>query len=156
MLTTTRWTPIFPTSIQRLRQELDNSLQSAVRRDQLTAYPPLTIWEDETNIYVEADVPGFSEDALEIQFKDGQLSLAGTRPVPKEDGKYSHNERMFGEFNRTIMLTDVVDPNSIDAALEQGVLRICIGKKPEAQPMKISVKSAATSGKSKRIADKKS
>lgn len=155
MLTTTRWTPIFPASIQRLRREFDDNLQSAVRRDHLAAQPPLTIWEDETNIYVEADVPGFREDALEIQFKDGQLSLSGNRPVPKDDGNYSHNERMFGEFRRVIMLSDVVDPNSIDAVLENGVLHICIGKKPEAQPTKISVKSARANGKTKRIADKK-
>lgn len=49
--------------------------------------PPLTIWEDEANIFVESDVPGFSEEELDIQFKDGQLCLSGSRPVPKDDGK---------------------------------------------------------------------
>lgn len=69
--------------------------------------------------------------------------------------KYLYNERIFGEFNRVITLSDAADPNSIEALLEQGVLRICIGKKPEAQPTKISVKAAVANRKSKRIAGNK-
>ena len=104
---------------------------------------PLTIWEDDQRVYLQADVPGCDHEHLELNFKEGQLWISGERNVPKDDGKYRHNERMFGRFERAVSLPETIDADSFDAELDNGVLHVTIAKKPEAQPTKICIKTPA-------------
>ena len=50
--------------------------------------------------------------------------------------------RGFGQIERLINLPETVNSDSIEAELKDGVLVVTIGKKPEAQPRKISIKGA--------------
>ncbi len=151
---TTYWTPTLPASFNGVRREMENALNQACQRQQtVSARLPLTIWEDDQHVYLEADVPGFLREAFDIRFQEGRLWITGERPVPKDDGRYWHNERMYGQFSRSVSLPDTIDPSSIEAELEGGVLHITIAKKPEAQPLKINVKGRSENGKSKRIAE---
>lgn len=141
---TTYWTPTRPASLNGVRREFLNALnQTQTPRQSASDHLPVTIWEDDQRICLELDVPGFSRDAFDISFQNGQLWVSGERPVAREDGRYLHNERMFGSFRRGVTLPDVVDPGSTEAELEDGVLYITIMKKPEAQPLKISVKGSS-------------
>lgn len=150
---TTHWTPIVPASLNGMRRDLQDAFQQVYQRQQPGSVRlPLTIWEDDQHVYLEADVPGFLRDAFDIRFQEGRLWITGERPVPKDDGRYRHNERMFGAFSRAVSLPDTIDPSKIEAELENGVLYITIAKKPEAQPMKIAVKGTSGNGKAKRIA----
>lgn len=153
----TYWTPVLPASFNSVRRDLQEAFNHVHERPQpLPARLPLTIWEDDQHVYLEADVPGFSRESFDIRYQDGQLWIAAERVVPKDDGRYWHNERMFGAFNRAVSLPDVIDPSSIEAELEDGVLYVTMTKKPEAQPVKICVKGSDGNGKSKRISNGKS
>jgi HSP20 family protein len=46
-----------------------------------------------------------------------------------------------GQVTRTVSLPDTVDPESIAAEFERGVLHITIAKLPQAQPRRIEIKS---------------
>lgn len=140
MWTTTR---LFSPFMGSVRRELDEAFDRSFGNGEAieAANLPLTIWEDEGYVYVEADVPGFTPDGLDVMFQEGQLWIKAERGVPKDDGKCWHNERRFGRFERAVSLPETVDPASIEAELEHGVLRIMLSKKPEAQPLKINVKS---------------
>lgn len=110
---------------------------------------PITMWQDEGSVYVHADVPGLTREDLDLQFEDGKLWIRGERQWFGDDG-FVHNERSFGKFERAILLSDVIDPSSIDARLEDGVLIIQLMKKPEAQPRKISIRHE---GSKKNLSD---
>jgi HSP20 family protein len=142
--------------VNTVRRELDEAFSQAFgnRTAQLeqSFSLPLTIWGDDEHVYVHADVPGFDRESLDVVFKDGQLWIRGERKVTLEDGKYWHNERMFGQFERAVAIPDTIDPGSIEAELTDGVLMITLSKKPEAQPTRIAIKSADNGGK-KRLAD---
>jgi HSP20 family protein len=112
---------------------------------------PLTIWEDDEHVYLEADVPGFKPDSLDVRYKDERLLISGARTVSKEDGNYLHNERMFGRFERAVSLPNVIDPNTIDAELADGMLFVTMTKKPEAQAVKISVKGSVGDDSPQRL-----
>ena len=154
----TRLNPYSPASIvNNVRRELDEAFQQAFgartgQVDQSAFYLSLTIWGDDQHLYVQADVPGFDRESLDVTFKDGQLWIRGERKVTREDGRYCHNERMFGQFERAIAIPDTIDPNSIDAELSEGVLAITLTKKPEAQPTRVAIKSAGN-GNKKRLAE---
>ena len=141
------WTPVLTNGARR---ELEQAFNRVYPRQQpAVGQFPLTAWEDEQQVYLEVDVPGFGSESIDIRFKDGQLWIQGERPVPQQQGNPRHNERMFGAVRRIVTLPETVDPASIEAELNDGVLSITVRKQPESQPLKIEVKSG--DGQSKRI-----
>lgn len=147
---TAYWTPILPTSLNGARREFEQALNEVHHRQQSAACRlPLTIWDDDQRVYVQADMPGFTRESIDVRLKDGQLYITGERPVPQSDGDYRHNERMFGTCSRTVGLPETIDPSAIEAEFKDGVLTIAITKRRESQPLKIPVKGCT--GSDKRI-----
>jgi HSP20 family protein len=105
-------------------------------------YPPLNVWEDENNLFVEAELPGFNLDDLEM-FVTGQnqLSIKGERKMPQVgQGSWHRQERGHGSFSRLVELPTPVDSEGVTAEFKQGVLTITLPKKAEAKPRRIEVK----------------
>lgn len=107
-----------------------------------TGFPPLNVWEDADHVIIEAELPGFALENLDVQIiGQEQLMLSGQRQAPAlEKAQCRHQERHFGSFTRTVTLPTKVDARNVDAALENGVLTIKIAKAIESKPMKITVK----------------
>jgi HSP20 family protein len=102
---------------------------------------PVSIWNDENNLYIEAEVPGMTEKDVEVTVHGDVLSIRGVRSEP-EGRKYSHHGRMFGRFERAIALPEAVDTDHIDATVVNGVLSLTLPKKADARPKKIAIKGA--------------
>ena len=107
------------------------------------AFPALNVWEDGDQVCVEAELPGLNLKDLEIYVTGGnQLTLKGERkPNVPEKGLWHRQERAFGAFNRSLTLPFPVDPDKVDARLENGVLRVQLTKHESARPRKIPVKA---------------
>ncbi len=101
----------------------------------------VAIWDDEKHVYLEVEIPGLCQDDLEVVVHQGNLRIWGERKTASENRNYWYNERMYGRFERLISLPDVVDPDSIEAQMRDGVLSITLTKKPEAQPKKVAIKA---------------
>ena len=104
-------------------------------------HAPVAIWDDNQHVFVEVEVPGLTQDDLEVVVHQGNLRIWGERKLPDGDRNYWHNERTFGRFERLIALPDVVDPDSINAEMRAGILSIALQKRPEAQPKKVCIKA---------------
>lgn len=106
------------------------------------SYPPLNLREDESNLYVEAEFPGFNLDDLEMYVTGGnQLSIKGERKQPElEQGTWHRQERGYGSFSRLMELPGPVDGDRVSAEFRHGVLTITLPKKEEAKPRRIEVK----------------
>ncbi len=106
------------------------------------AYPPVNIWEDQDALYLEAELPGVTQNDLEIYVTGGnQLTLKGQRQVNlPEKGVWHRQERGVGNFSRTLTLPFPVDNDKVEAHFENGVLRIQLAKQEAAKPRKIQVK----------------
>ena len=100
---------------------------------------PLSLWEDAQSVYLEMDVPGIAIEDLDVAFHKGRLTIKGQRKAADPAPDFTYQERRFGEFERSVMLADWVDPSSIDATLRNGVLHVKLSKKPEAQRQKIAI-----------------
>lgn len=100
--------------------------------------------EEEDRYLVKADVPGFSAEAIDVQFAEGMLTLTGKRDQTKEEkrGEYLYRERSAGSFRRTLQLATDVDASTIKADYRDGVLTVELPKKPEVKPKKITVKAS--------------
>jgi HSP20 family protein len=135
---------LFPTTLGEVDSLLDHFFGPEGPRT--TGWrAPASVWEADGKFFVELDVPGVALENIELTFDKGQLSITAERPAPEVDRTAWHNERAFGKVTRTVTLPESADAESISAELNQGVLRVTVAKKPEAQPKKIEVKTAQTS-----------
>jgi len=146
----TRWDPLVDMNreLNRLRGEMDRLFgRSGVNGVQpfTSAFPALNLWEDSDNMYVEAELPGFDMNDLEIYVTGGnQLSLKGQRKQPAmEGGTWHRQERGYGAFSRVIELPNSVDSDHVSAEFKHGVLTITLPKSPEVKPRRIEVKANA-------------
>lgn len=109
-----------------------------------TFAPALNVWETDTAIHFEAELPGFTHDALDISIDGDRLTIRGERSAEQaEEGKQFHRrERWTGRFERTISLPPTVDASKASASLTNGLLDITFPKREEVLPRKITVKPA--------------
>ena len=138
----TRWEPFV--GMNRLQDEMNRLFeQRRPSRFSQGTYPPLNLWEDDDNLFVEAELPGFNIDDLDIYVTGGnQLSIKGERKHPElENGTWHRQERGFGAFNRAVELPGHVDADNVSAEFCHGVLTITLPKSEEAKPRKITVKA---------------
>jgi HSP20 family protein len=104
-------------------------------------FVPVSVWQDENNIYVEADLPGVTEKDLEITVHNRVLTIKAERR-DEEARKYDFNGRTFGSVERAVVLPESVDSDHVEAKLTNGILSVTLPKHPEARPKRIAVKSS--------------
>ena len=99
--------------------------------------------EDGDHIYVEAELPGFHKDDVEITLENNTLTISAERQENKDEngkkGEWLHRERRYSRFLRSFTLPPTVDGRSVDAKLNDGVLTVTLTKREETKPRKISV-----------------
>lgn len=89
--------------------------------------PPVDVVESDDAFVLSLDVPGVSEDALDVEMDRGRLTVSGSREAT--NGGRSHvAERRAGSFERVFKLPSAVADDQIDALLENGVLTIRVPK----------------------------
>ena len=106
-------------------------------------YPPMNVWEEGDEVFVEAELPGQDLKDLEIYVTAGnQLTIKGERKACSADkGVWHRQERTFGHFTRTLTLPFPVNADKVEARLENGVLKVKLAKHESARPRKIEVKA---------------
>ena len=103
--------------------------------------PAADIYEDEKNIVLKLEVPGIPEKDLDVRVENNTLIVKGERKLEKEEKEENFHriERRYGSFFRAFTLPTSVETENIDASYENGVLKLELKKKPEAQPKQIKV-----------------
>ena len=100
------------------------------------------IREDQDHLYVEADLPGFKKDEVDITLENQTLTISAehrTEATEEKKGDWLLNERRYARFLRSFTLPPTVDESKVDAKLADGVLRITLNKREETKPRKIQV-----------------
>lgn len=141
-----RWTP--RKSILDLYNEVNrlfDSFFAPVEEEETLAtsfYPAVDIEEKDKEYCVTVELPGVKKNDVKITVKDNLLTISGEKKSEKEEkGKnYHRSERVFGTFQRTFRLPDLVDQENISAEYKDGVLHITIPKKEEAVAKEIEIK----------------
>ena len=109
------------------------------RGESLAAYP-VDIHEDNYNIYVEAELPGFKKEEIDVNYEGGVLTVTAERKPAVREGSQPHvSERRFTRVQRRFTLPTTVDEGNVTARLEDGVLFIALKKREETQRKKIDI-----------------
>lgn len=131
-------------SIEREFGHLLNRIAPMVDDEQngrsLTASYPVDIREDEEHIYIEAEMPGFTKDQVDVTIDQGILTISAERESREKPAGTQHlNERRFTRVARSFTLPTSVDDDKVEARLSDGVLHLTLAKSEAVKPRKISV-----------------
>jgi HSP20 family protein len=101
----------------------------------------VNIVENEDNYTLTAEVPGIKEKDIDLEIKDGLMTLKGhsEESQEKEENHYRMREFNRRSFERSFRIGEGVDPDKISAKLENGVLTVVLPKKEEAKPKTVKV-----------------
>lgn len=106
----------------------------------LTASYPVDIREDDNHITVEAELPGFRKDEIDVTMEQGLLSINAQRKEEQKEGEQHLTERHHRRVSRSFRLPSAVDESQIEAHLQDGILTLRLPKRDEVKPRKIEVK----------------
>ena len=142
-----RWDPFrdLVTLRERMNRLFEEAVTSSHDEDKdliaSTWSPAVDIYENEHNLTLTAELPGIEEKDIEIKIEDNTLALKGERNFEKEtkEENYHRVERAYGSFYRSFTLPHYIDQNNIEAAHENGILKIAMPKKPELKPRKVKI-----------------
>lgn len=101
---------------------------------------PVDIHEDDNNIYVEAELPGFNKDEIQVDVESGILTISGERTHEARAGKQHLSERSYTQVQRSFNLPSNIEESNVEASLKDGVLHVTLPKREESKPHRISVK----------------
>ncbi len=108
--------------------------------------PNVNVYEDDSNVIVEAQVPGLKKDDLQLNVTGDRLTLRGETKYEKEkkDRNYHLQEVQYGSFERSIPLPCEVATDKAQAGLKDGLLRVTLPKTENAKKRvrQIEVKAA--------------
>ncbi len=101
--------------------------------------PAVDIYGTDTELVLMADMPGVQNDEVEIDLRDGILSILGKVSTETGQGERLLAEYRTGNYFRTFRLTDDIDTGKITASLSDGVLKLVMPKAAKAVPRKIPI-----------------
>lgn len=104
--------------------------------------PAVDICETDRELTIFADMPGVKPGGLDIELKEGILSIEGR--IPDEDSPMEPllTEFRTGSYFRRFRVTDSVDADKIAASMSNGVVKVTLPKTEKAIPRKIEIKAA--------------
>ena len=141
-----RWDPF--REMNSLRDDMER-ISDAVygryprERSEISWAPPLDIEETKEAFVVRAEVPGMNKEDIKISLTGDTLCISGARGHESEqNGRTFHRvERMYGKFQRTLVLPSDVAGDKVKAAYRNGVLELTLPKSEKAKLQEIAIET---------------
>lgn len=110
---------------------------AAVRR----WHPAMDLVEADEHYIMRADLPGTDPKDVKIELEDRVLTISGERKSEQEERQqgFFRVERASGFFARSLTLPEGMDPASIEAAFDKGVLEVRIPKPEQRKPQRVEI-----------------
>lgn len=126
----------------REKQELDTE----GTRPGYAFRPDVDIFEREDAFVIHADLPGLTEDEVDIRLDKGVLTL-DAQPIKtvneSEDGREAlHLEYRSGGYHRQFRVSEKIDAAAVSGKMKDGVLELVLPKTAQHQPRRIDVRAA--------------
>lgn len=105
--------------------------------------PAVNVYDTGESLLVEAQLPGLTEEDVNIEATENTLTISGKRKVESPEGYTIHRrERADLEFARSLELPTKVDLDQVNATMKNGVLTLELTKQAEVRPRHISIQAA--------------
>ena len=131
------WTPFF--NMEKEMRSMFDPFRKALGESTLFEFRPTTdVVRENGTLKVTAELPGIDpEKDVEITIEGDVLLIRGTKTATEEVTEKDRylRERHFGSFERRIPMPDGVNPDSIKATYDKGVLTVRVPMPKEAETM---------------------
>ena len=129
-------------AIEAQEQEMVPDSETERTRERKCLVPRADIYETDENIYVTLDMPGVSEESIDITLEKNVLTINGYSDIDVPEGySLAMAEYEIGDYERSFRLTDRIDQDGIEAVYTDGVLNLTLPKAEGAKVRKISIKA---------------
>ena len=125
-----------------LRDAMDRLVEDSVITPKSVGMPRIDVKDKRNEVVIRAELPGISEEELDIEICDGVMTISGEKQEEKEEEKegYYYKESHSGSFSRSFNLPAEVDEDKAEAEMDRGVLTIVLPKIKAKKAKKVSVK----------------
>ena len=123
-----------------LLSEMDRLFERGVTATPTWA-PRIDAFDREKDLVIRVEVPGVKPEDVDITVEDRTLTISGKRQFEEtaDQAGYHRREIFTGEFKRTLVLPEGLNPEEITAKAEEGILSVIIPRRPEVLPRKVKV-----------------
>jgi HSP20 family protein len=100
---------------------------------------PVDIHEEDGRLVVDAEMPGFTRDEIDVTIDNGVLRITAERKPEETKGTSHLRERRFTRVERAFTLPTDVDDSQVQARLENGVLHLELQETEASKPKQIEI-----------------
>ncbi|WGD55540.1 Hsp20/alpha crystallin family protein [Bradyrhizobium sp. CB1650] len=118
--------------MNRLFDDAFRSFDVAPFSSQAMGWPNVEVNETGSEVKVIAELPGLEEKDVNLELRDGLLTISGEKRSETEDKERRFSERYYGRFERSVPVDDV-DQDKVEASFKNGVLTVTLPKLPTSQ-----------------------
>ena len=123
-----------------LRWDADRLFSEMFGRPQVRVAPggpEADFFETENEFVLEMDLPGFTNESVDVTVEKGVMTIHGERSLERDEEKDSYHlrERSWGKFSRSFSIPHTIDSESVDASFNRGVLTV---KLPQAGALDVT------------------
>jgi HSP20 family protein len=131
--------------LEQLQEATAQLMQSVLAGDAVAAWsPPVDIEETEDAWIIEAELPGAASDDINVEVHGNEIAITGEIKERERKGILRRRTRRVGQFEFRMTMPGPVDPESLDAKLDDGVLTVRVPKPEDARPRRIEVQGSGT------------
>lgn len=89
--------------------------------------------ETDTEVVIEAELPGIDAKDVDITLSNGVLTLKGEKKGEREEmnDNFFLTERSYGSVQRSFQVGDAVEADKVAASFDKGVLKVAMPKRSE-------------------------
>lgn len=139
-----RWDPFG--EMTRMQRDMDRIFSRFGQGEQsggeIAWMPKIDVKRSGDDVVVRAELPGMKPEDVDIELQDNVLTISGQRTAEeqKEDEGWLIQESNYGSFERSLTIPEGVDPGSISADFDNGVLEVRVPKAfKAAQPQRTKI-----------------
>ena len=127
---TLRWNP------WSIFDELERTVFAAAGSPE---WPVFDIEDNDNETTLTADLPGMTDNDVELTIAGSTLTVHGERKV--KDARYVSRRRFTGAFEKQFRIAEGYDLDHVEARMANGVLTITLSKAEKAKPRRIKLAS---------------
>jgi len=101
--------------------------------------PPVDIEETDDSFVIEAELPGVKREDINVELDENQLSVHGEIKERERAGVLRRQTRRTGHFDYRVTLPAQVQPDNVEASLDDGVLQLKLHKTESRKPRRIEI-----------------
>jgi HSP20 family protein len=99
----------------------------------VTRIPAVNISESADHYHIELAAPGLKKQDFKISVDNNLLNISVEQQLETNNRQYNKREYSYSSFVRSFTLPELADRGNIEAAYEDGILKIDVAKKEEAK-----------------------